>query len=131
MSARVRRVVVALESTVERVVTRLTLEVTANLVKTTPVDTGWARANWVPQIGTPYRPDVIDNAGDGAVNQRGGVQAAGIASIATYSYPGRVFISNNAPYIVRLNEGSSTQAPSGFVQAGIDRAIATVSGTTP
>jgi hypothetical protein len=42
-----------LEKFVEKQIVRLTLEATANFVQATPVDTGWARANWVPQIGTP------------------------------------------------------------------------------
>ncbi len=35
---------------------------------------------------------------------------------------GRLFLSNNVPYISRLNDGSSGQAPAGFVQAAIARA---------
>ena len=53
MTDQVKAVVRALEKVTEQVIVRLSLNVTANLVETTPVDTGWARANWLPAIGTP------------------------------------------------------------------------------
>ena len=52
--AQVRAVIRSLERLSERVITKITLDVTANLIESTPVDTGWARANWVPQIGAPF-----------------------------------------------------------------------------
>ena len=52
-------------------------------------------------------------------------QGAGISRIATgYSLrQGNVNITNNVPYIRRLNEGSSSQAPAAFVQSAIARAL--------
>lgn len=32
-------------------------------------------------------------------------------------------LRNDVPYVVRLNAGSSRQAPAGFVEAAIDRAL--------
>jgi hypothetical protein len=113
-------VVRALEAVTSNVVKKITLDVTANLVETTPVDTGWARANWIPAISQPYRstegsPESVSRA----------AQTTGQARVAT-SYDirqGSVFVSNNVPYIVRLNEGSSSQAPSGFIEAAITKAV--------
>lgn len=119
-------VINALNGFTERVVKKITLDVTANLIVTTPVDTGWARANWVPSIGKPFAPDLRGIAADPAlVPGQAATQQAGVASVAT-SYrleQGRVFVSNNVPYIQRLNMGSSKQAPSGFVQNAIVKAV--------
>lgn len=113
-------VVKALNGLTEQMVKKITLSATANLIEDTPRDTGWARANWVPTIGAP-KGDVVGTSDKVSI----GDQQSGIARIATgYKLPlGRVFISNNVPYIGRLNDGSSKQAPAGFVQAAIFRAI--------
>jgi hypothetical protein len=126
MSREVRAVIRATERVTEKVVTRLTLNITANLVETTPVDLGWARANWVPAIGVAFTgnsgnvdPDV---AGVSAQSAR---QQAAIAAMTAYRLGrGSVFISNNVPYIPRLNAGSSRQAPAGFVQAAVREGVA-------
>lgn len=126
MSGQVRAVVRALEKVSEAVVTRLTLNITANLVESTPVDLGWARANWVPAIGAAF----TGNSGaadpdEGSVSAQGARQQAAIAAMTAYKLGrGSVFISNNVPYISRLNAGSSRQAPAGFVQAAVREGVA-------
>jgi hypothetical protein len=122
-SARVRVVVQGLEQFIERIIIKLTLDIVANLKRApseggTPVDTGWARANWVPPIGVPF-----DGLAGRRDNVTGAVQGGAEASIPTYRLGRRVWISNNVPYIERLNAGSSKQAPAGFVQAAIQKAI--------
>lgn len=121
----VRFVVNQLEQFTERLMRSLTLEVTANLIEATPVDTGWARANWVPNIRVPIEvtSGTRQQAEEGVIDR--GPQQQGIDTVATqYRLPnGAIFVSNNVDYILRLNEGSSTQAPSGFVQVEILRAI--------
>lgn len=119
----VRIVVKSLDGFTEKLVRRLTLNVTANLIEDTPVDTGWARANWVPSIGVPRRQTAGTRAAaeDGRIDY--GPQAAGLADVAGYKLGPTIFVSNNVPYITRLNEGSSRQAPAAFVQAAILRAI--------
>ena len=125
MNQEVRQVIAALDQFVEEVVQRVTLEATANLIEDTPVDTGWARSNWVPSIGAPFEEIAgsRDQAEVGNLNTA--PQQQGIATVATgYRLPqGNVFISNNVPYIVNLNEGSSQQAPAAFVQTAIARGI--------
>ena len=104
-------------------ITKITLDVAANLMEATPVDTGWARANWVPSIGAPFGGGVGSILGDVAAAQ-GAQQAATIGVAATYKLPmGRVFVSNNVPYITRLNDGSSKKEPAGFVQRAIRKAV--------
>ncbi len=125
--ARIRALVVGLERVTERVVTKIALDVTANLVETTPVDIGWARVNWVPAIGSPLIVDL-----PGAARTPEGVasaiieQASAVAALATGGYrlkQGSVFVSNNVSYITKLNEGSSQQQPAAFVQRAIAKAV--------
>ena len=126
----VRRVINEVENFTGDVIRRMALEITNELLRPpseggTPVDTGWARANWVPSIGVSFDMDlrgVTPDASD--VARAGGQQEAGIASLLGYTIElGEVFISNNVPYIVRLNDGSSTQAPAMFVETAIERGV--------
>lgn len=99
------------------------LEVTANLIEATPVDTGWARANWIPSLGAPVSftvgtPSSVDT----------GPQQAAMLALMTYdsATPAKAYVTNNVPYINRLNYGWSAQAPSGFVRIAVERAAITI-----
>lgn len=122
------RILTELEGLAERVVKKITLDVTANFVEDTPRDTGWAASNWVPQIGQPYQVNIGNLSREDAAAQvpgRRGQQEAGVATVAA-SYKleqGAVFVSNNVPYILKLNDGHSKKAPAGFIQAGIEKAV--------
>lgn len=135
---RVQTVVKSLTTFTEKTVVKLTLEAHANLVRApseggTPVDTGWARANWVPEIGKRFE----GTAGNRGSAEQGIIDQApaqkGIAEVALrYRLKdGPVFVSNNVPYIESLNDGSSKQAPSGFVQSALLEAINTVTAAPP
>lgn len=122
----IRAIIKGLERLTERIVTKITLDVTANLIETTPVDTGWARGNWVPAIGAAFEADLagITPTPQDAATAAAGQQNAIAGIVAGYKLSrGAVFVSNNVPYILRLNDGSSTQAPSGFVQRAIKKAV--------
>lgn len=137
------KIVKALERTAERVVAKISLDITANLTAAaaeggTPVDTGWASANWVPVIGAaskvtaggPSRDSKGRFKGKGSRRDSGeiaaarGAQLAGEAKLITYKLSqGTVFISNNVPYIGILNNGSSQQAPKAFIERAIEKAL--------
>lgn len=122
---RVRLIVEAYDEFLADVVIAIISNVHANLVRAptrggTPVDTGWARANWIPNFSTPFRQVIgsPDSVSDGE-----GQRFLGSA-LPTYTVErGPVFISNNVPYITLLNDGSSPQAQPGFVQAAIQEAL--------
>lgn len=105
------------------VLKQLTVEITADLIKTTPVDTGWARSNWIPSFGESFTG--TDGTRESVVTSR---QQSGLTDVLTnYAISkGNIYISNNVPYILLLNDGSSRQAPAGFVQQSIARAISQV-----
>lgn len=110
----------------ERIVRQIVVNSVATLREVTPRDTSWARANWVPNIGAPRTDPLGSYPGRGG---HAGPQLQEQDTLATrvlLQYRlnmGAVYISNNVPYIGRLNEGSSGQAPAGFVQSAIARVI--------
>ena len=102
------------EDRLVEVVQKLGLDLLRRIVLKTPVDTGRARGNWFVTIGSP----------SGAVSQ--GTDPGGQASIARGSAvitgltkPQAIWISNNLPYIVRLENGHSRQAPAGMVAVSL------------
>lgn len=81
------------------------------VVLRTPVDTGRARGNWVLGVGT------IDS-GTSAANDPSGAGAIGRIAAEVAASRGRVFyVTNSLPYIQRLEDGYSKQAPAGMVKA--------------
>ncbi len=100
-----------------RAVVVIALEVDAELVEATPVDTGFAESQWVMSKGSPINgvvgsPDVVSRS----------AQEAGRAHVVGYKLQdGQVWNVNNAEYIEILDGGSSEQAPSGFVRIAINK----------
>jgi hypothetical protein len=101
-------------------VRKLGITIDQGVVFGTPVDTGLARANWLVSIGIPATEatTATDQGGSATIQQ-------GVNIII--GYPANklpdLWIVNNLPYIGRLNDGSSEQAPTKYVDAVIDRAV--------
>lgn len=109
-----RKVTEILVNVTAREAKALALNIHAGVTEQTPVNTGWARANWVPSIGKAQTEPVGDPEN---VDAAASAVAQGIAEVATWSFDqGPIFIANNVPYIGYLNGGSSKQAPAGFVE---------------
>jgi len=105
------------------------LAVDAAVVTATPVDTGRARANW--RVSTEKQSDVYDAYQKGKQGSTAGTntQAAidqGQEVVAGSPDADTMYISNNLPYIQALNDGSSAQAPAGFVELAIQAGQDTV-----
>lgn len=85
----------------------------------TPVDTAKAISNWQIGIGSPVQADI----GPYVFGQRtaSGTAAyqAGVSKLAMKKPGETIYISNLVPYIRQLNEGSSKQAPAGFVEQAV------------
>lgn len=109
----------------------LALNVEANLRDNppigTPIDTGWASANWVPSVGEPYADAGIAEVRDptpGQVTARQRVAQQGENEVLSWRLgDGPIFTTNNVPYIGALDAGHSRQSPSGFVLAAIELGI--------
>ncbi|MEO1208387.1 MAG: HK97 gp10 family phage protein [Cyanobacteria bacterium J06638_20] len=123
MTAQVDRIARELERLGERIVRAIVFEVTAELVASTPVDTGWARANWIPSIGAPNTSTRTNRPTPGIVPSAAAEQAAGLAIMSTFELGQTAFITNNVPYISKLNGGSSTQAPANFVDRAVQSGV--------
>lgn len=87
------------------------------VVPTTPVKFGWARASWavgrspVTQKDLPRPP-------------KGTIYPPAKFNVSYSENDDTDFeIVNDAPHIWRLNGGWSTQAPAGFIEAATDRGI--------
>jgi len=102
------------------------------VVLATPVDSGRARANWLVSVDGPAQKTIPPYApGKGGSTGGANAQAAiqqGQAAVAGYKFNSKaIHITNNLPYIGRLNEGWSAQAPAKFVEQAIEAGIRAVS----
>lgn len=107
----------------DRLVRRVALAADQAVVMGTPVDTGRARSNWIAQIGSapsgtvePYAPGEAGST-TGANSQAAMDQAEAV--ISGYNNGQEIHITNNIPYIQRLNDGYSAQAPANFVEQAV------------
>ena len=98
----------------ETIIRTAALQGLTRIVQRTPVDTGRARGNCFVSIGAASGEvtEQVDPAGGQAI-------AAGNAVIASWGgaeagFP-VIFIQNNLPYIERLENGYSAQAPNGML----------------
>jgi hypothetical protein len=116
----VNRIMADIEELTSEQVLALIFGIHGRLVQDTPVDTGWAANNWIPAQGQPARGTV------GTPQELDATAATqALASIEPGSLTSRpTFISNNVPYIARLNAGSSRQAPAGFVDKIVQDEVA-------
>lgn len=91
----------------DQVVRKVTFDVARGVVMRTPVDTGRARSNW--QFGTAAVLNTVDPSGSDTISRlQGQIQQTGAGGVT--------YLSNNLPYIVRLEYGYSSQAPAGMVR---------------
>lgn len=87
----------------------------------TPIDEGRARRNWQANKSAPMTT-YLDAPAAPADGEREAIALA--RQVASKLKSGdAAHLTNNAPYIVKLNTGSSTQAPSMFVQMEVLKAL--------
>lgn len=122
---KIKRVAVNVPKNADEIVRKVALAADQTITMATPVDTGRARANW--QVGIGVAPS-------GTVEYSGGAGGAvsyaiGTATNVVTTYkgqPGGIWLVNNLPYIQRLNEGWSAQAPAKFVEQALDTAVSAI-----
>lgn len=111
------RIAASLTAKVTKASQALALQIDRELRLATPVDTGHARRNWVPSVGAPHSGEVADIR----------AHEDGVMAVLTYKLgDGALWVANGVPYIRALNYGHSQQAPAGFVEAAIDRAMTAI-----
>ena len=94
------------------IVSMMGLDLLSGIVLKTPVDTGRARGNWDLTVGAPGVGEYGADPAGGATISRGQQRLARYSF--SESFP-EIWISNNLPYIERLEGGYSQQAPNGMV----------------
>jgi len=94
-------------------------EVATTVVKRTPVDTGFARGNWIPGINAPALSPVT------TLDKQAVAAPARINAVAAILRLGDTFyITNNATYIALLNQGYSPQAAAQFISRAVSDGVA-------
>lgn len=119
---KIKRVAVNVPKNADEIVRKVALAADQTITMATPVDTGRARANW--QVGIGAAPaETVEYSGGGAGAAGYAIGAAANVVTAYKGQPGGIWLVNNLPYIQRLNEGWSAQAPAKFVEQAIDTAV--------
>lgn len=123
LAKRLRKRADDLPEAANRVAKQVAQTIVNDLAHVTPVDTSQAISNW--QLGIDDRPDTpIEPHYPG---ERGSTYSASAsqtieeaeAELKTKQPGQTIYISNVLRYIGRLNEGSSAQAPAGFVERAV------------
>lgn len=97
---------------------KIALIIEKDLTQVTPVDTTQAVSNWQVKVGTKASSPVLPYS---TTRQTSAAIAVSIAeNELKRAKPGQpVYISNLLPYINKLNDGSSKQAPAGFKERAV------------
>ncbi len=110
----------------ERIFRQTVLAVGGAAIQATPVKSGHARNNWLTTTGAPGQgtPNAPDRTGSAATTQ---LTNTGVAVKVDET----AYVTNNVPYIGRLNAGHSKQAPAGFIEKAVEAGRATVRAANP
>ena len=107
-----------MEDEINKEARAVSLNLLNGLTRVTPVDTGRARGNWFVGINKSNRNIEAERKASQAVVEGGSV----IGKARVIDYP-EIVLSNNLPYIEKLNDGHSTQAPKKFIESEINRVV--------
>lgn len=107
-----------LEDEINKEARAVAIHLLNGLTRVTPVDTGRARGNWFVGINKSNRNIESERKAAQAVVEGNSV----ISKARILNYPS-ITLSNNLPYIEKLNDGHSTQAPKKFVESEISRVV--------
>ena len=101
-----------IDRTLDQGIRATLLQVSTAIIKGTPAKTGRARGNWQASIGRGATGEV-------SVNSVRSGEAKAIAEVnqkASVAVGDLYYLTNNLPYIERLEYGWSKQAPGGMVR---------------
>ena len=90
---------------------KVALELFTRVIMRSPVDTGRFRGNWQVEIGSPASGvlDRFDVSGSEAISEATSV-------VERWEGDTAIFLVNNLPYAMRLEDGWSGQAAQGMVR---------------
>ena len=99
---------------IEQVIRKTAIDLTTSIIKSTPVDTGRARANWFVSFESAIEDTTEDTNSAKALSNATNKLLNG--KIGKY-----IYIQNNLDYAVKLEYGASKQAPEGMVRINVER----------
>lgn len=113
-----------LEDHVSAVSKKLMIDIDRRVVFETPVDTASAKRSWVAGVNRSPT-EVFDLPGGSNINaaESQAIQQAE-STISRAKAFDTIYVVNNQPYIERLNDGWSNQAPSRYVDNIIAQEVA-------
>ena len=116
---RMKSLSIQIEGNLDQGLRKVVLAIDNALVSTTPVDTGTARSNWLASINGPA---------SGTTTSTTPSTPRTLAALASFDIDTdlSLHLTNNLPYIRRLDEGSSSQQPAGFVRRAVLNGLAAV-----
>ena len=104
---------------VDQVIRAASLQVSAAIIKRTPVDTGRAKGNWQPSINR-VKAGQAQKTQTAPLSTIDSEQMRALSSVIAKSVGQVYYLTNNLPYIMRLEyQGWSTQAPNGMVRVSV------------
>lgn len=123
LANRLNKLVPEIEKSASKLAIKTAESVVGYLVYHTPVDTSQALSNWTVSLDAP-NGEFIGAHFYGSYGSTRNMSASEAFSLAKEvlktKKPGQtIYIENNAPYIVGLNDGSISSQPSGFVEASV------------
>jgi hypothetical protein len=92
----------------------IALDVFESIIDDTPVDKGTARGNWQTSIGSPKSAVIARTGAGGAISELKSV-------LPNFGDDNTIYLTNNLPYINRLEYGYSLQTPEGMVRKNVAR----------
>jgi hypothetical protein len=104
------------DAKLDRLGRAVAFETIGRLMDATPVDIGRARGNWNLSRGAEDVSTDPDRRAPAALAQA----QARVASVRM-SQGDKVYLTNGLPYIGKLNDGHSRQAPAAFIQLVVQR----------
>lgn len=95
-------------------VRKICLELTTSIIFKTPRKTGRAQSNWFASVGSPvnHTTEILEGSAISVVARE--------SKMADSAYGNVYWLSNNLPYIERLEYGYSKQAPAGMARISIE-----------
>jgi hypothetical protein len=107
----------------DQVVRKVGIDIFAGVTRRTPVDTGHARSAWALNYGGQKSKGGVDEGGTGAAIAENKLEVAGFLASQKQD---TIWITNNLPYIIPLENGHSKQADKGFM---VQRTLSVVKST--
>jgi hypothetical protein len=123
LAERMEKIAKALPKAASDLAVETALAIVGDLSFKTPVDTSKALSNWIVTLGAASGDKISPHyPGKGGSTQKASAETnlALAKAVLKHKKPGQpIFITNNLPYIRRLNNGYSGQQPAGFVERSV------------